>query len=246
MITVKPEILIAPSILAGDFGNFARDVQRVEQGGGDWLHCDVMDGHFVPNITFGPETIAVFRKTTKLPLDVHLMIERPDRYAEAFVRAGATRLTFHVEALGNKKIGTEGRAVFERKSDSSIEETLRSIGKLGCRCGLAINPSTPISAVEPYLGQIDLVLVMTVWPGFGGQKFMDEVVPKIQEGRALIERSGRDIHLEVDGGVDPQTGRLCVKNGADALVAGSSLFRHKTLDLAGAIQELRRDAKNTN
>jgi ribulose-phosphate 3-epimerase len=237
-------IIIAPSILAGDFGHFARDAQRVEQGGGDWLHCDVMDGHFVENITFGPDTIAALRRATNLPLDVHLMIEQPDRYAEAFVRAGATRLTLHVEALGNKQAGTAGRAVFAPKSTAAIGELLSAIEDLGCQCGLAINPLTPLKAVEPYLTQIDLILIMTVWPGFGGQTFIDDVVPKIREARALVARSGRAIHIEVDGGIAPETGRLCVASGADVLVAGNSLFRHKTLDLAAAIQELRQHAEN--
>ncbi|HUJ09514.1 MAG TPA: ribulose-phosphate 3-epimerase [Verrucomicrobiae bacterium] len=230
---------IAPSILAGDFGHFAREAKRVEQGRGDWVHCDVMDGHFVENITFGPDTIAAIGKATKLPLDVHLMIERPDRYAEAFARAGATRLTIHVEAMGNKKKGTEGRAVYQRKSVAILEELFSAIADLGCRCGLAVNPETPIRAVKPFLKQIDLILVMTVWPGFGGQRFGDELVPKIREGRGLINQSRRKIHLEVDGGIDRNTGPRCVEAGANILVAGNSLFHHKTLNLKGAIAELR-------
>ena len=214
------QLIIAPSILAGDFGHFARDAQRVEQGGGDWLHCDVMDGHFVPNISFGPDVIAALRKATKLPLDVHLMIERPDIYAERFIEAGADHIIVHVEA----------------KHD--VMKTLASIRGRGRKAGLSLNPPTPVEKVFPFLDLIDELLVMTVNPGFGGQAFMPETLGKISAARQRAPH----LNIIVDGGINPETGRRCVEAGANVLVAGNSLFRHKKLDLAGAIKELRANA----
>ena len=211
------KILIAPSILAADFGQFAAEAHRTELAGADWLHCDVMDGNFVPNITFGPEVVAALRRATTLPLDVHLMIARPDLYVERFLDAGADNLIVHIEP------------------QYDVAPTLAVIRGRGKRAGLSLNPATPVEKIFPYLDQVAEVLVMTVNPGFGGQAFIPATLEKIRE----LRRRAPQLDISVDGGINPVTGRQCVEAGANVLVAGNALFRHKTLALPAAIQELR-------
>lgn len=211
------KIKIAPSILAADMGRLTSEVEGLL--GADWIHVDVMDGHFVPNITFGPDMVAALRKATRLPLDVHLMIEAPARYIERFIQAGADSVTVHVEA------------------DRHLHSTIQQIARLGARVGVALNPATPVTMIEPVLSLIDLILVMTVNPGFGGQRFLVECLPKIQEARALARRAPRAVDVQVDGGIDEESIALAAEAGANVFVAGTAVF--KTSDPNQAIDRLR-------
>ena len=218
------KIIIAPSILSPDFGQLAREAKRAEQGGGDWLHVDIMDGHFVPNLTFGPGIVAALRKATRLPLDVHLMIQHPDRYVEAFAKAGATTITVHVEET----------------AEHDVSATLGKIKALGCRRGLAINPPTQIEKAVPFLDQIDLLLCMTVNPGFGAQAFIPSVLDKIRHFRSVLSPQS-SVLIEVDGGINAQTARSVVEAGANVLVAGNAIYGAS--DIASVIMELRKNAE---
>jgi ribulose-phosphate 3-epimerase len=200
------QIRIAPSILAADFTRLGAQIAEAEAAGADMLHIDVMDGRFVPNITMGPVVVEAVRRSTKLPLDVHLMIVEPDHLLEAFANAGATRINVHWETCPN------------------LHRTLQAIRALGCKIGVAINPHTPASFLGEIMHMLDAVLVMTVNPGFGGQAFIAAMVDKISRIRAMI--GARPIHLEVDGGVTPETAGACARAGADVLVAGSAVFRN--------------------
>ena len=199
---------IAPSILSSDFGRLAEEIQTVEAGGADWIHVDVMDGHFVPNITIGPVVVEGARRATRLPLDVHLMIEDPDRYLEAFVDAGADVLTVHAEACRH------------------LHRTLQRIRQLGAKAGVALNPGTPLSAVEEIASGLDLLLVMSVNPGFGGQAFIPASVDKVARARDLLDAAGSTADIEVDGGVDATNAAVLVDAGATVLVAGSAVYGH--------------------
>jgi len=216
---------IAPSILSADFARLGDEVRAIEAAGADVVHVDVMDGRFVPNITIGPLVVAALRKVTKLPLDVHLMIVEPDRYLDAFAAAGADGITVHAEACPH------------------LHRTLQHIRGLDKRAGVALNPHTGEDVLRYVMGELDLVLVMSVSPGFGGQSFIEAVLPKIERVRAMIDATGRAIDLEVDGGIKPGTaGRVCAA-GADLLVAGNAVFGAPPY--ADAIAALRRDAGGT-
>ncbi|MBC7447176.1 MAG: ribulose-phosphate 3-epimerase [Hymenobacteraceae bacterium] len=213
--------LLAPSLLAADFGRLAQEIARLRTpGAADWLHCDVMDGRFVPNISFGlPVVEAIRRAAGELPLDVHLMIEEPGRYLEAFVRAGAHRLTVHLEACPH------------------LHRVVEQIRTAGCAPGVALNPHTPVALLADIIADVDLVLIMSVNPGFGGQRFIEHTYRKVAETRELIERTGRPIFLQVDGGVGESNIGALVQAGADVFVAGSSVFSGG--EPVSALQKLR-------
>lgn len=211
--------LIAPSVLSADFANLATDLRRIEKAGADWVHLDVMDGHFVPNMTFGPGVIAAMRPHSNLPFDVHLMIEPPEPYLAAYKQAGADLLTVHAEACPH------------------LHRTIHGIKELGVKAGVALNPSTSEEALRYLIQDLDLVLVMSVNPGFGGQSFIPGVLRKIQAIREMADAIGHDLRIGVDGGINAQTGRQVVDAGADVLIAGSYVFGAP--DAAEAIASLR-------
>jgi ribulose-phosphate 3-epimerase len=212
-------IIIAPSLLAGDFTQLGHEAQRVAAAGADWLHLDIMDGHFVDNISFGPAVVAAMRKSVQIPLDVHLMISHPDHYLSRFVEAGAHSILVHPEA------------------EHDAATTLRAIREGGCLAGLAINPETPLESVEQHLPNIDLLLVMTVHPGFGGQKFIAPTMDKVSRAAVLRKERGWNYHIEVDGGINAETALISRRHGANVMVAGTSVFGAS--NAAEAIRSLR-------
>jgi ribulose-phosphate 3-epimerase len=207
-------MIIAASMLASNFACFGKDAQRATKAGADWLHMDIMDGHFVPNISFGPEAVKVIRPLTKLPLDVHLMCSRPEILLEPFAKAGGDRITIHVE-LGEQ-----------------VTPLIWKIRSLGKKVGLAINPGTAMSQIEPFLDKVDLILIMTVNPGFGGQPFITETLPKIQQAFSWRTEKNLKYRIEVDGGINFQTAADCARAGADTFVSGTGLFGQRSLKAA--------------
>ncbi|MGB3778009.1 MAG: ribulose-phosphate 3-epimerase [Tunicatimonas sp.] len=211
--------LVAPSVLASDFANLQREVEMLNRSEADWIHVDIMDGRFVPNISFGLPVCEAIRRHATKPLDVHLMIEQPERYLEAFRDAGAAHLTVHYEACPH------------------LHRVVQQIKQLGCQAGVALNPHTPVELLEDIIGDVDIVLIMSVNPGFGGQTFIDQTYSKIRRLRSLMDRAGTSAHIEIDGGVSDQNARALIDAGADVLVAGSFVF--KSDQPAQTIQQLK-------
>lgn len=213
------QVLIAPSILAADFSQLGEDIRTVEQAGADWLHVDVMDGHFVPNLSMGPAIVKSLNGKTKLPMDVHLMIKDPVKYAATFAEAGAASITFHQEAVRYPEVA------------------IKDIKAMGVKVGMSLKPKTPARLAIPYLKDLDVILIMTVEPGFGGQSFMADMIPKIVEISEYIKKNKLDCLVQVDGGIDPKTAPLTVKAGANVLVAGSAIFKNP--DPVGVVKKLK-------
>ena len=199
-------VLVAPSILSADFSKLGEEIKAIEHASADWIHIDVMDGHFVPNITIGPVVISKIRKISDIFFDVHLMIENPGKYVEQFAKAGADLITIHAEACDN------------------ILSTINKVKDLGCKVGVSINPETSLDAIKEIIQNVDLVLIMSVHPGFGGQSFIEDVLPKIKKTRDIISKTDKEIHLEVDGGINDKTAKTAIEYGANVLVAGNFVF----------------------